>query len=187
MQKVTKMPQRFPLRPIILTLLLLAVVIVVLAVFNSGILPEKNTASLAIEKQSTTLRAAPDVSSTQETIPTPVIISIVEMEWVEIGQVRNGEEVLALLSWDRIVIDKNPAVAPVDEIISLIRLGRFSLPPATSRADLNPLSEIVGYLLENNTIILYAYSDYHWSEQDPHGVTYWQAEVPLATNKRLSP
>ena len=114
---------------------------------------------------------------------------IVELQWVEIGRARNGEEVLALpIPRDRVVTDLGAAVTPTDEVISTAILnGRFSLPPATSIARLNPVSKIRLYLLEGDKVTLYGYSDYHWSEQDPQALTYWKAEVPLATIKGLSP
>jgi hypothetical protein len=122
--------------------------------------------------------------------PAPKVAPVVpHLNWVKIGQARNGNEVLALpIPWDRVVTDRGTAnipegANPVLDCIRSLRGNYDLLPPAGYK----PAAEARAYLLEGKTVILYAYSNYGWSEEDPQALTYWQAQVPLATFEGLCP
>lgn len=182
MLNTTRAPQRFPLWPIVLVLALLAAGISILVTLNSDIGSERGTSSFVSVEQPIEQEVVPE--SPVQDISTPVI-SLVELEWKEIGQARNGEQVRALpIPWDRVTLDLGAKATPDDRVISDAILDkRFVLPPTTDRL----VSATVAYLLKNGMVTLYGYSNYGWTEQDPQALTYWKAEIPFSTIKRLSP
>ncbi|MDO8474139.1 MAG: hypothetical protein Q7S62_01120 [bacterium] len=120
-------------------------------------------------------------------VPSPPIQSVMPAvpttftpQWVEMGKVYNGDQVRALpIQWDRMVKFSY-------EQSDGKELG-IALPPATAQTNM-PLSRLGGYVpIDNGQVILYAYSNYHWSVEDPQGVTYWKDVVPASVVERLSP
>lgn len=128
-------------------------------------------------RQPETVKAAPEINPPAQTEPVTPTFPAIELDWVEIGTARNGEEVLALpIPWDRLVRKVTP-----ENRAMFLKLEDLNRPPATEVEGVNPVSSLIGYLEGDGRITLYGYSNHRWSLQGPHPLlSYWKAEVKLS-------
>ena len=165
-------------------LLLLATTAILLTILPSE--GTEDTPAVQPVQQTDTAPAVVENLPAQAQIEPEVVVPIIpaiELNWVEIGQARNGDEVRALpIPWDRVITDRGTANTPegTDPIIDFLRHGDYNLPPATNPRRPEPLSEVRSYLLEEDKVIFYGYSDLRSTDEDPFVLSYWKAAIALS-------
>jgi hypothetical protein len=120
----------------------------------------------------TPIPTIPIVQSALEMVPP--IVGPTHVNWVKIGEARNGDEVLALpIPWDRMIRDL--ADADLRIVAWLDQLNRpDGAGPETGT--------VFGYLITDNSVVVYGRGDH-----DGPGISYYRVEVPLSELKGLSP
>lgn len=182
---VPREQEHVPWKPFVFSVVGLIIVLVLMALWErysqfspQTPAPTVNAATAMKPAASEPAISAPAVVENTAPIVVASAIPVIQLEWIEMGKVKNGEQVLALpIPWDRVVR------LPYEQWDGK-QLG-ITIPPATTAGI--PLSNLVGYVPEEGKVTFYAYSNYYWSIEDPQGVTYWKAETFLSEVEELSP
>lgn len=137
----------------------------------------ESTSTTAEVEQPSPVSVAQPVQQAPEAIA-PVVITFrirAEGPWVEVGTMRNGPEGRALpIPWDQLVMKMTP-----ENKALVLEIEKLDLPPAANIPNVNPVRGWSGYLQAGNKIMLYAYSNYRWSTQDPQVLSYWKREATI--------